>query len=122
MKKLLILMLIFGIFVSVTNLDAQKKSKKPIEGKVVSMNDLAIGSFQTWTKDAAEAEAAKGTPFVFMSGTGKKAKIYFVYNEDGTFASKKLAKYAHNAKVGIVGSVKKVNGINILIMELIDTM
>jgi len=72
MKKILILMLVFGIFVSVTNLEAQK-SKKPIEGKVVSMNDLAIGSFQNWTKEAAEAEAAKGTPFVFMTGTGKKS-------------------------------------------------
>lgn len=121
MKKILILLLIFGIFATVTNLDAQK-SKKPIEGKVVSINDLAIGSFQNWTKEAAEAEAAKGTPFVFMSGTGKKAQIYFVFNEDGTFASKKLAKYAHNSKVGIVGTVKKINGINILIMEIIESM
>lgn len=121
MKKFIALLLLLGLVLSFNTVEAQK-SKKPIEGKVVSLNDLAINSFQNWTKEAAEAEAAKGTPFVFMSGTGKKAVIYFVFNEDGTFAGKKLAKYAHNAKVGIVGKVQKVNGINILIAEIIESM
>ena len=93
-------------------------SQKPIQGQVVSFNDIVKGGKGTVTKEEAKTLAENGNPIVFKSGK----KIYFVYNEDGTFASKKLANYANNAKVGIVGKTKKVNGIDIIIASMIDSM
>ena len=58
---------------------------------------------------------------VFCVEKGKSCKIYFVYNSDGTFAGKKLAKYANNKKVGIVGKAKTVSGINIIIADMIES-
>jgi hypothetical protein len=67
-------------------------------------------------------EADEGKPIVFLVGEGKKAKIYFVFNEDGSFAGKKLAKYASNKYVGIIGKQKVVGGLNIIIAEMIESM
>lgn len=119
----------FGIFllmavmftaISSTDVMAQTKKKpaKPIKGQVVSFNDLAMGGTGKVTKDQAKELAEKGNPIVFKSGK----TIYFVYNEDGTFAGKKLANYANNENVGIIGKTKKVNGINIIIASMIESM
>jgi len=119
---------IFGLFIliavlftaiSATDSLAQtKKAPKPIKGQVVSFNDLVMGGKGTVTKDQAKELAEKGNPIVFKSGK----TIYFVYNEDGSFASKKLANYANNEFVGIIGKTKKVNGINIIIASMIESM
>jgi len=119
---------IFGLFillavmltaVSSTDVLAQaKKAPKPIKGQVVSFNDLVMGGTGKVTKDQAKELAEKGNPIVFKSGK----TIYFVYNEDGSFASKKLASFANNEFVGIVGKTKKVNGINIIIASMIESM
>lgn len=94
------------------------KTAKPMKGQIVSFNDLVMGGKGKVSKDEAVKLADAGNPIVFQVGK----KIYFVYNEDGTFAGKKLAKYAANEFVGIVGKAKTVNGINIIIMTMIDSM
>jgi hypothetical protein len=97
---------------------ADSYAQKPIQGQVVSLNDIVMGGKGKITKDEALKLAENGSPIVFKSGK----KIYFVYNDDGTFAGKRLAKYASNEKVGIVGKTKKVNGIDIIIASMIDSM
>jgi hypothetical protein len=98
------------------------KSAKPIKGKVVSLTNLYLGKAGAITKDEAVKMADKGDPIVFMVGDGKKGKIYFVYNTDGTFGGKNLAKYANNKNVGIVGKTKTINGVNYIIAEIIESM
>lgn len=93
-------------------------AQKPIKGTVVSLNDLVLSGTGKVTKEQAQTLADNGNPIVFKVGK----KIYFVYNEDGTFAGKRLAKYANNEFVGIVGKTKKVKGIDIIIMNTIDGM
>lgn len=112
----LALAFIFSTF-AVINTYAQK-AQKPIKGTVVSLNDIVMGGKGIVSKDEAKKLAENGNAIVFKSGK----KIYFVYNEDGTFAGKKLANYAESTSVGIVGKTKTVNGINIIIMSMIDNM
>ncbi|MGC9078650.1 MAG: hypothetical protein ACP5I9_07855 [Candidatus Kapaibacteriota bacterium] len=99
-----------------------KKSSKPLKGKVISLAKFILDGKGAVDKVEATKEADEGKPIVFLVGEGKKAKIYFVFNEDGSFASKKLAKYADNKFVGIVGKTKVVNGLNIIIAEMIESM
>lgn len=102
--------------------DTKPKSGKPLKGKVISLAKFIIDGKGIVTKDEAMKDADDGKPIVFLVGEGKKAKIYFVFNEDGSFASKKLAKFADNKFVGIVGKTKVVNGLNIIIAEMIESM
>ena len=95
---------------------------KPMKGKVASLNDLVMGGTGKVDKAKAIELADKGNPIVFVTGKGKSAKVYFVYNTDGTFAGKNLAKYANNENIGIIGKTKKINGLNILIAESIESM
>ena len=128
MRKILGLLLIALMFISLPTFaqtstkTTTKKAPKPIVGKVVSLNEVYTGTFQQWTKADADTAAAHGTPFVLKVGTGSKAKIYVVLNEDGSFAGKKLAKFAFNKKVGVIGKTKVKNGVNFIIAELIEAM
>lgn len=100
----------------------KKKSGKPVKGRVVSLSKFILDKQGIVGKDEAIKEAEEGKPIVFLVGEGKKAKIYFVFNEDGSFAGKKLAKFAANKFVGIIGRTQTVNGINIIIAEMIESM
>lgn len=116
---ILLVMAVMFTAISSTDVLAQgKKAPKPIKGQVVSFNDLVMGGKGTVTKEQAKELAENGNPIVFKSGK----TIYFVYNEDGSFAGKKLANYANNANIGIIGKTKKVNGINIIIQSMIESM
>jgi len=119
MKKIFALLLFVGILFSAT---VNSAPSKPMKGYVASLNDMVTGGTGKIDKAKATELAEKGNPIVFVTGKGKSAKIYFVYNEDGTFAGKNLAKFAANEFIGIVGKVKKVNGLNILIAEKIESM
>lgn len=99
-----------------------KKSGKPIKGRVVSLAQMLLDKVGKVTKEEAKKQAEEGKPIVFLVGEGKKAKVYFVFNEDGSFAGKKLAKFADNKFVGIVGKSKVIKGINIIIAEIIESM
>jgi len=102
--------------------EANKKAGKPLKGRVISLAKYIIDYNGTVSKDEAMKEADEGKPIVLLVGEGKKAKIYFVFNEDGSFAGKKLAKYASNKYVGIIGKQKVVGGLNIIIAEMIESM
>jgi hypothetical protein len=106
------------VIVLSTTMVFESYAQKPIQGQVVSLNDLMMGGKGKVTKEQAQRLVETGNPVVFKSGK----TIYFVYNEDGSFAGKKLANYASNEKVGIIGKTKKVNGLNIIIMSMIDSM
>lgn len=93
-------------------------SQKPIQGQVVSLNNIVLSGNGKVTKEEAKRLAENGSPIVFKSGN----TIYFVYNEDGSFAGKKLANFAGNDKVGVIGKTKKVNGLNIIIATMIESM
>lgn len=121
MKKVIILLVMLTLSVGILPAEA-KKAPKPTIGTVVSLNDVFLGSFTTWTKETAVDAADKGTPFVLLVGKGKSAKIYFVLNEDGSFGGKKLAKFAFNKKIAVVGKVITKNGIKYIIAELIDSV
>jgi hypothetical protein len=120
MYKVLALLLLVGVLFSATVYSAPPA--KPMKGQVASLNDLVLGGTGKVDKAKAMELAEKGSPIVFITGKGKTAKVYFVYNEDGSFAGKNLAKFAANEFIGIVGKVKKVNGLNILIAEKIESM
>lgn len=121
MYRLIALILLFGLLFSATTYS--KGPVKPIKGRVASFTDIVImGGDGTVDKAKATEMAEKGQPIVFVVGTGKSAKIYFVFNEDGTYGGKNLAKYANNKFIGIIGKTKKVNGINIIIATQIESM
>lgn len=119
MYKLIAILLLVGV-VFTSSMDA--KGDKPIKGRVASLNAIITGGDGKVERATALELAEKGNPIVFVVGTGKKAKIYFVYNEDGSFGGKNLAKYANNTNVGIVGKTKVVNGVNIIIASMIESM
>ncbi|MBI5325298.1 MAG: hypothetical protein HZB41_08530 [Ignavibacteriae bacterium] len=98
------------------------KGKKPIKGRIASLTGLFMGGDGKVTKDQAVSQADKGDPIVFVVGDGKNAKIYFVYNTDGSFGGKNLARYANNKFVGIVGKTSTKNGIKFIIAEIIESM
>lgn len=103
--------------VNVSEMSAQKKTK-PVKGQVISFNDYVQGGTGIITKEQAKDLAEKGNPIVLKSGK----TIYFVYNADGSFASKKLANYADNKTVGVVGKTKKSKGFNYIIADIIEGM
>jgi hypothetical protein len=91
---------------------------KPLEGYVASLDGLVQGGTGKVSKADANAIVGRGGILVFKSGN----KVYFVYNEDGSFASKRLANFASAEKVGILGKAQSKNGINMFIMTMIDAM
>ncbi len=94
-------------------------SKKPLQGTVVSFDDLMIGGSGKVNKQKALDLVSKGNMIVLKTVDGR---LFFVYNEDGSFAGKRLAGFANNDKVGLIGKAKVVDGLNIFIMNLIEAM
>ncbi len=92
---------------------------KPFQGYIASLDALVTGSDGRVNKAKAQELHAKGNLIVLM---GSDNQVYFVYNEDGTFAGKRLAGYANNQKVGLLGKAKVIDGINVFIMNLIESM
>lgn len=124
MKKISIIFLFLAFLVASTDasIAAAKKPVKPKKtiGSIVSMTDFFLGK-ETITKPDAVAKADQGSPIVLKVGEGKKAKLYFVINEDGSFGGKNLAKYAANKKVAVEGATKTVGGVNYIIATKIDS-
>ena len=130
MKKLFILLIGLSLIGTASFAQTAKKkadtkkavAAKPIKGFVASLNDLMMGGTGKVNKDQAQTLAGNGQPVVLAVGEGKKVKIYFVYNSDGTFGGKNLAKYGNNTTVGVFGKTKTVNGINLIIADMIESM
>jgi len=93
-------------------------AKKPtLTGYVGSLNELMFGREGKLTADEAKALVEKGQPLVLVVGKGKKAKAYFVYNGDGSYASKKLVALAANAEVKAWGKTSVRSGVNVIIID-----
>jgi len=129
MKKFLILAIVFGLIFAFTDSFSKApktakpaKGAKPTIGSVVSLTALAKGGDGKVKKDEALKLVEAGNPLVFLVGTGKTAKVYFVMNADGGFAAKQLAKYANVKKLGIEGATKTVNGVNIIVADKMTPM
>ncbi|PKL84509.1 MAG: hypothetical protein CVV22_12645 [Ignavibacteriae bacterium HGW-Ignavibacteriae-1] len=88
------------------------------KGEVISLDSYIMGGTGKVAKDKAKTLADAGHAIVFKSGN----KIYFVYNEDGSFAGKRLANFATAELVGIVGKTKTVHGLNIIVVSMIDAI
>ena len=121
MKKIILasiaLSLLFvGIYTYEINAQA---SQKPMKGQIVSLNDVVLGekNLQLTSEKATEL-VERGSPLVFLFNK----KIYFVQETDGSFAFRKLANYAHNKNVGIIGKTRTVSGINVIVMTHIDSI
>ena len=98
---------------------AAVKSGKPTVGVVISLLDFATGASGEVNKAKATELVNKGQPLALKAGTAKKPVIYIVASPDGTIANKKLAELA-DAKVGVIGKIKKRNGMNVIISDIIE--
>jgi hypothetical protein len=81
---------------------------------VVSLAAELNGKGEKLSTADAEKLVAAGQPIVLKVGTGKSAKIYFILNKDGSYASKELAKFAKAKQVAVYGKVQKINGMNVI--------
>ncbi len=93
-------------------------SKEALRCQIVLLDDVATGNFRKITKPQATEFVGKGKILVVKAENGA---IFFVYNQDGTFGSKNLARYAANNFIGIIGKHKVQNGLNIIIAEIIES-
>ncbi len=91
-------------------------SKKPLVGAIIAISDIATGNFRKLNKDMAKQLVANGEILAVKAGDN----IYFVYNEDGSLASKKLAGYANNSQVMMTGKAKVIDDVNIFIVNLME--
>lgn len=101
-----------------TKSDSKKLPKNALKGTVVSLKSLAMSGDGSVTAADAEQLVNNGSPLAFMQGFGSKGIIYIVFNMDGSFAGKKLAKYA-GKKIYITGKKKTVNGVKFIVLETI---
>lgn len=127
MKKSFYIMLIAAmLFTAIGSAQAAKtkaaKAAKPISGVICTLNNVVKGNLERINKAEADQAIEKGYPLVLVTGQGKSAKVYFIYNEDGSYAGKNLAKYANNKKIGVTGKAKTANGVNYIIASKIESM
>jgi hypothetical protein len=118
MKKIAVYSIIIAMLVASVLTIQYAYAQAPTQGQVISLDDYLIGGTGKVAKDKAKTLADAGHAIVFKSGN----TIYFVYNEDGSFAGKRLANFATAENVGIVGKTKTVHGLNIIIMTMMDAM
>ncbi|MBQ6269837.1 MAG: hypothetical protein IJK61_06940 [Bacteroidetes bacterium] len=121
MKKIiLITALIFSFVFINASINANAATKvQTFKGQIVSLDDVLSGAKnKQLTKAKAQECYDNNVPLVvFISN-----KVYFVKNEDGSYAFKKLKDYAHNKKVALKGTKKVKNGINCIIMSNIESL
>jgi len=101
---------------SINNSKPIDYSKKPLEGEIIAISDLGTGNYRKMTKDLAKQLVNNGEILAVKSID----KVYFVYNADGSLASKKLASFANNSKVMMTGKSKVIDDMNIFILDLIE--
>lgn len=97
--------------------EAAKEVKKydfTFEGDVACLNQLVVKGSSELTAEEAASKAEKGQPIGIITG----GKFYFVFNTDGSYAGKILAKFA-GKKVGIVGKKRTSNGMSFIMADLI---
>jgi hypothetical protein len=55
-----------------------------------------------------------------MEGTGNTGNIYFVYNNDGTYAGSKLMDFVDKKSVSVTGRALTQNDVKMIILDKID--
>jgi hypothetical protein len=91
-----------------------------LSGRIVSLNNIVTGSKTALTRDQAEKMNDEGQPLVFQEGSGSTGNIYFVYNDDGTYAGSKLMDFVDKKGVTITGRALTQNDVRMIIIEKID--
>lgn len=93
-------------------------TKGPWTGRVVALSNALKSSLPDMTKAQINQMKDAGNSFVFVVD----GKAYFVFNQDGTFASDRIAGYAAAKQVVIKGKLKTVAGVNVIILDMIDAV
>ena len=99
---------------------AKKSTGKVTKGTISSISKINAGTYSI-NKADAQTCLTNNDPVVFVVGDGKKAKVYFLIESDGSSSCKKLAGYAGNKKIAVFGKAKTVNGINYIVVEVIES-
>jgi hypothetical protein len=103
-----------------TDKKTNKKAAKPMKGTISSVSKIYTGKYSI-NKAEAQTCISNNDPVVFVVGDGKKAKVYFILESDGSFSGKKLAGYAGNKKIAVFGKAKSVNGMNFIVEEMMES-
>lgn len=89
----------------------------PLKVRVVSLRDIVVSKPGLVNSTEATELIGKGQLLGVKTGN----KVYMVYNTDGSYAGKILAKFA-DKEIGIVGKMKVVKGINVIVADLIKPL
>jgi hypothetical protein len=121
MKNLVLsLALVLGfLFFANESTIAQKATKAPkpvITGNVASLANILTEQDVALDVKTAEGLVEKGQSLVVVSGKGKKAKVYFIMNADGSMANKRIAKMA-DKELEVFGRLSVRNGLNVVIAD-----
>ncbi len=92
------------------------KGKGEWTGSVVSLTDFVTGNASDLTKDQA-VDAVKANKMIAFLVDGTP---YLVFNTDGSYASKALAKALADGSVTIKGKINSVGGMNSIIADIIE--
>jgi len=87
-------------------------TKTPLTGRVVSLNDVAMGNPKAISRATANDLTNAGGLLVFLADNGN---VYMVYNEDGSYASAKLINRVGDSKVQVFGKAQTRDGLRIII-------
>lgn len=90
--------------------------ENPLVGEVVDIAQLLTGGEGKVNREQALQLVERGQPIGVLAGN----VLYLVYNPDGSYAGKKLARFA-NAPVGIVGRIHRRGGWSVIIADLIES-
>ncbi len=90
-------------------------TNSPLTGTIVSINEMASGNSGALKASAAGNAYDKNDVLAFKSGD----QVYIVYNEDGTYAGKRLHKLIGKT-LKIKGEIKKIDDLQILIITSIE--
>lgn len=93
-------------------------NKIALRCQIILLDDAVTGSFRKLTKPMALDLVEKGHTLAVRAENGA---IFFVYNEDRTIANEKLARYAANDFIGILGKTKYEYGLNIIFARYIES-
>lgn len=92
------------------------KGKGEWTGSVISLTDFVTGNASNLTKEQA-IDAVKANKMVAFLVDGTP---YLVFNTDGSYASKALAKALADGSVTIKGKINTVGGMNSIIADVIE--
>ena len=93
-------------------------NKIALRCQIVLLDDAVTGQFRKLTKSMALDFVEKGHTLVVRAENGA---IFFVFDEDKTIANAKLARFAANDFIGILGKTKYEYGLNFIFARYIES-